>query len=122
MRFLTRRQVTRGLTVGGGMVLAGTARAHHGWGGYDSQNGLTLTGTIVDYKFINPHGELRMQVPEKIWLVTLAPPFRMENRGLTEATLKTGTTCTVVGYPSKSDPNEMRAERITLAGKTIELR
>ncbi len=55
-------------------------------------------------------------------MATLAPPFRMQNRGLTEEMIKVGTRCTVVGYPSKADPNEMRAERITVAGKTVELR
>ena len=29
---------------------------------------------------------------------------------------------TVVGYPNRSKPEEMRAERITADGKTIELR
>ena len=33
-----------------------------------------------------------------------------------------GNKATVVGYPSRNDPNEMRAERITIAGKTVELR
>ena len=29
---------------------------------------------------------------------------------------------TVVGYPNRGNPNEMRAERITVDGKTVELR
>jgi hypothetical protein len=33
-----------------------------------------------------------------------------------------GTQATVVGYPNRTDPDEMRAERITIAGKTTELR
>jgi hypothetical protein len=28
----------------------------------------------------------------------------------------------VVGYPNRSKPEEMRAERITFEGKTVELR
>lgn len=122
MRLLTRRQVSLGLAVSGGMVLAGTARAHHGWGGYESEKVLTLEGTILECKYTNPHGELRLQVADKVWLATLAPPFRMQNRGLTEDMMKPGTRCTVVGYPNKADPTEMRAERITVAGKTVELR
>ncbi len=61
-------------------------------------------------------------MPEKVWLVVLAPPSRMERRGLPAAMLKVGETATVVGYPHRSDPNEMRAERITINGKTVELR
>ena len=33
-----------------------------------------------------------------------------------------GTSVVIVGYPSTQQPHEMRAERITVAGKTVELR
>jgi len=103
----------------------GHARAHHGWGGYDAGTVLTLTGTIEQAGYENPHGDLKLRVTQpqaKAWVVTLAPPSRMQARGLPAGDLKPGTTVTVVGYPSKSDPNEMRAERITVNGKTTELR
>lgn len=121
MSDITRRQVTLGLAATA-VAAPGIAYAHHGWGGYDSGKVLNLTGTIREYKYINPHGELKLATSDKEWMCTLAPPFRMQNRGLTEEFFKLGATCTVVGYPSKSDPNEMRAERITVAGKTVELR
>ena len=59
---------------------------------------------------------------DKTWEVVLAPPSRMTSRGLTEEMLKVGSTATVEGYQSKSDEKEMRAERISVAGKTVELR
>ena len=36
--------------------------------------------------------------------------------------LKPGTPVVVEGYPSTRNEREMRAERITVAGKTVELR
>ena len=36
--------------------------------------------------------------------------------------LKPGTPVVVLGYPSTRNQHEMRAERITVAGKTVELR
>ena len=98
------------------------ALAHHGWSGYDSNQVLTLTGTIRDPGYEHPHGYVKLETPGKTWLVVLAPPSRMENRGLPRETLKAGTTATVVGYPNRSDPGEMRAERITIGDKTTELR
>jgi hypothetical protein len=98
------------------------AAAHHGWGGYDSAKALKLTGTIAQVTFENPHGTLRLQTPEKAWLVILSPPRRMINRGLEGAMLKVGATVSVEGYPHKTDPAEMRAERITVDGQTFELR
>ena len=54
--------------------------------------------------------------------MVLAPPGRMENRGLAKDMLAAGIAATVYGYPHRSKPEELRAERITIAGKTIELR
>lgn len=98
------------------------AGAHHGWSGYDAGQVLDLTGVIAASGYEHPHGFIELEVPGKIWLVVLAPPSRMENRGLPSAMLKPGTKASIVGYPSRTDPREMRAERITIGGKTVELR
>ncbi|MGH7353733.1 MAG: DUF6152 family protein [Candidatus Rokuibacteriota bacterium] len=104
------------------LFLPGAALAHHGWSGYDSEKELTLTGTIEVAGYEHPHGFVRLKTPTKTWLVVLAPPSRMERRGLPREMLVAGKTATVVGYAHRSDPGEMRAERITLDAKTTELR
>jgi hypothetical protein len=103
-------------------LAAGPALAHHGWSSYDSSKEMTLSGVIKESGYEHPHGHIRLEVPGKTWIVTLAPPSRMENRGLPSSMLTPGTKAAVVGYPSRTDPSEMRAERITVAGKTVELR
>ena len=103
-------------------LAAPAALAHHGWSEYDSSKALTLTGSIVESGYEHPHGHVRLKTPDKTWLVILAPPSRMENRGLARAEIGKGRKVTVVGYQSREKPGEMRAERITAAGKTIELR
>ena len=105
------------------LLLTATAtHAHHGWSGYDNSKELTLTGIIRESGYEHPHGHLRLEVPGKTWTVVLAPPSRMERRGLTAKELGVGTEATVVGYPNRSDAGEMRAERITIGTKTVELR
>lgn len=101
---------------------AGAAMAHHGWSGYDADKVLNLAGTIQEAGYEHPHGFVKLQTKDKVWLAVLAPPYRMENRGLPREQLKPGVQATVVGYPNRSDPNEMRAERIIINGKTVELR
>ena len=98
------------------------AWAHHGWSSYDSGRAMTLTGKIAESGYEHPHGYVRLEAGGKVWVVVLAPPTRMENRGLPREALRPGATATVVGYPKRDDPDEMRAERITVAGKTTELR
>jgi hypothetical protein len=104
------------------LLTTSVASAHHGWGNYDAATVLTLTGTIKAMTYANPHGTLTLEVPGKTWTVTLAPPFRMQNRGLPAELMAVGKTVTVVGYPNRNDPTEMRAERITVENQTVELR
>ena len=103
-------------------VLPLAAFAHHGWSEYDTANVLNVADTIKESGYEHPHGHIRLQGAAKTWLVVLAPPSRMENRGLTAASLKPGSKVTVVGYANRSKPEEMRAERIIVNDKTVELR
>ena len=123
---MTRFRILRTLRPAAGAALVltlGTAAfAHHGWSGYDASKPLNVTGTIREAGYEHPHGFLKLEASDKVWVVTLAPPSRMENRGLASAALKPGTKATVLGYQSRTDPNEMRAEWIAIDGKTTQLR
>ena len=104
------------------LVLPAGALAHHGWSEYDSTTLLKLSGKIVESGYEHPHGYVRLETPGKVWMCVLAPPSRMEARGLPKDGLKPGTSATLEGYAKRGHPTEMRAERITVGGKTIELK
>lgn len=101
---------------------AGSALAHHGWGSYDANKPVTVTGAILTSKYENPHATITVKGSDKVWTVTLAPTFRMSNRGATAEMVAVGKTISAYGYPSTVEKNEMRAERITVDGKTVEMR
>jgi hypothetical protein len=105
------------------LLAAAGVSAHHGWSEYDAGRTLTLTGVVVEAGYDNPHGFVRLKAGNQVWRVILAPPSRMEARGLPRGSLKVGTSATLVGYPHRRDAQEMRAERITLEhGQPVELR
>ncbi len=110
------------LTVVFALLCSTAALAHHGWTSYDQKKTLTFDGTITEYTYGNPHGTANLEVDGKTWQVVLAPPSRMKARGLSEEMLETGTKARVVGYPHRQNATEMRAERITIDEKTVELR
>ena len=112
----------RRITVLAALATPLLALAHHGWSGYDSNTPLKVAGTIREAGYEHPHGYIKFTVDGKAWVAVLAPPSRMENRGLPKEWLKAGANATVEGYPNRSKPEEMRAERILINGKTIELR
>lgn len=96
--------------------------AHHGWGSYDAQNPVTLEGALKTVEYANPHVHVELASGGKQWEATLAPPFRMDARGISQLGLKIGTSVKLYGYPSRQKPNEMRAEWIEVDGKRTELR
>jgi len=103
-------------------VACGGAAAHHGWGSYDASKPITVNGAILTSKYENPHATITVKAPDRVWTVTLAPTFRMINRGATKEMVAVGKTVSAYGYVSTVEENEMRAERITVDGKTIEMR
>jgi hypothetical protein len=98
------------------------ALAHHGWSEYDAEKVLTLDGVIEQSAYESPHTVIRLKTADKTWIAVLAPPFRMEARGLKAEAIKVGAKARVVGYPNRKHADELRAERIVVDGKTVELR
>jgi hypothetical protein len=118
------------------LLLTGTT-LHHGWAHYHQDIELTYRGVITANDIGNPHTYIDLRVLERSrkdergavydgvaqWNVVLAPLSRMRNRGMTDnSMLAVGDTVTVVGYPHRSTTGEMRAERIIIGDRRIELR
>lgn len=98
------------------------AFAHHGWSSYDATKPLSITAPLSSVSWGNPHGSAKVIWQKKEWNVVLAPVSRMEARGLTKDMLTSGKPVTLVGYARSDGTAEMRIERVTVVGKTIELR
>jgi Family of unknown function (DUF6152) len=111
-----------GLCLSGALLTGGIAFAHHGWGSYDAGKMFTVRSPVEKLRWENPHVHIDVKHQGATWEAVLAPPFRMDARGLKPEMLKAGTVVAVEGYPSTRVEREMRAERITVNGKTFELR
>lgn len=121
---MSRSIPIRPILLAASLVAASTLplAAHHGWGSYDASAAITIEGEIQTSKYENPHVVLTVKAADKTWTVTLAPTSRMENRGALKEMVAVGQKITAVGYASRVETDEMRAERITSGGKTIEMR
>lgn len=104
------------------LALPTVVLAHHGWSSYDAEKTIKVTAPVTDVSWGHPHGGAKVRYQGKVWEVVLAPVSRMEARGLTQAMLTSGKPVTLEGYPRKDGVAEMRIERVTADGKTVELR
>lgn len=105
-----------------GALAAGAAAAHHGWGSYDASKTIVLDGPILQSSYEFPHGEVVIELNGVRWTATLAPPSRMQTRGLARDDVAVGKRIKAEGYPSTVQKNEMRAERVTVGSRVIEMR
>jgi hypothetical protein len=106
------------LTIG----IGGAALAHHGWGSYDASKAMAIEAAVTHLEWQNPHVHIAVNHQGGTWEVVLAPPFRMQARGLSPEMINVRTPVRVEGYPSTRAERELRAERIVVGGKAYELR
>jgi hypothetical protein len=124
---LEKKLLQTGVTVASlvAVVAVGTDQvaAHHGWSEYNNRQTLNLSGQIQSVGYDNPHATIQVQTADKkVWRAILAPPSRMQRRGLSQSALQVGQTVRLVGYPHRTESSEMRAERIIIGKRTVELR
>jgi hypothetical protein len=104
------------------LTVPAPALAHHGWSSYDEKQVIRIRAKLSDVRWANPHGSASVRYRNAKWHVVLAPVARMEARGLTKAMIGPKSEVILEGYPRRDGSREMRIERITAAGRTVELR
>ena len=113
----------------GALMLPLTALAHHGDAGRYDEQVVTMTGTVIEVRFVNPHSLIIFDVTENNkttrWTGEMGGPQQLAKQfGWTTATLKPGTQITLIGRRVKSGAPYMNlTERanivLTDSGKEI---
>jgi hypothetical protein len=80
--------------------------AHHGGAQYDTKHPVTITGTVTEYIFTNPHVQIHFDVKDETgntekWIAETASPQRLFGFGWNAKTLKAGDKITVTGAQLK---------------------
>lgn len=104
------------------LALTSVAVAQRGWESYDASRPVVVEGSVLVSTFEDPQATISVKGADKIWTVTLAPVSQMIERGVKAEVIAVGKKVSAYGYPSKIEMNEMRAERISVDGKTYALR
>ncbi len=103
------------------VAIALPATAHHGWRWTSGKN-IELTGIIREARLGNPHGVLKVDAEGETWTVEVGQPWRNSRAGLKDGDLAPGVEAVFVGEPSADVADRlMKAERITIDGRTYDL-
>ena len=103
-----------------GLGAAVPASAHHSFPAtYHVDQTTSLTGTVVQFLFRNPHSFVHVMAPDKDgkmqrWAVEWGGGAALARERITSTTLKPGDKVTIVGNPAREDADHrIRMQKIT---------
>jgi hypothetical protein len=100
--------------------------AHHGTASFDTEKKLTLTGTVTDYIWSNPHVIVKLDVKDDSgnvvhWVLESWNPVTQTSRGWTKNSFKAGDEVVADITPAKNDkPIGEFTGRIVINGKVLQ--
>jgi uncharacterized protein DUF6152 len=121
-----RKMLCALIGVGGFMLWAGPALAHHAFSAeFDADKPVKLQGTVTKVEWINPHSWIHVAVKRpdgkvEDWMVEGGAPQALIRRGFNRQSLPIGTEIVVQGYQSKDGTTKANGRDLTLPdGKTL---
>jgi len=102
-------------------LFSALAFAHHGWSWYGDHD-FTLSGTVVETHFGNPHDRLTIEADGKQWNLVLSPPGRSRRAKFDSDEVDVGDTITAFGHRHRDQQMfEMKTERLKVGESTYDL-
>jgi len=99
---------------------------HHGSNVvYDLTKSITVSGTVTEFQFVNPHTQILFNVTgddgEVVgWLAGMPSSLSLgQNEGWTRDTLKPGDEITIIGAPARNDAPSIWVEQVTREGEDL---
>lgn len=88
------------------LAFAAAALAHHSFAAFDGKKDLTLTGTVREFQWTNPHSWIQLIVTDESgkkteWSIEAGSPNALARSGWRRSSLKAGDTAQVIVHPMK---------------------
>jgi hypothetical protein len=96
------------IAIAAGLLVASMApaMAHHSFAMFDNSKTITLTGTVKEFEWVNPHSWIHVMVvnpagaPEE-WAFEMGSPGQLAAAGWNKDSVKTGQLITISARPMK---------------------
>jgi hypothetical protein len=107
------------------LLIAGFTFAHHSAAGVDRTKTVTLSGTIKEFRWANPHSWMQIEVPNdkggsEVWTLEMTSPAFLVRAGWKSTTVKAGDKVTAVARPLRNgDPGGLFVSVTLPTGQTL---
>lgn len=96
------------------------ATAHHSTGAFYTDDRVDVEGTVVDFLYVNPHGQLVIQDAKgDFWVGEMGSVLGLQRQGLTKALLPKGTHVKINAQTSRDGSNRTFVRQIQKEGTEI---
>jgi len=115
------------LAAAAGVVLfASSLLAHHGQANYNTKESVTVSGTVTDFQFVNPHSLVFLECKDdkgqaEKWQGELTSPNHLVRAGWKKNSLKPGDQVTMTGFRAMSGANSMWITKMSINGEEMKL-
>ena len=104
------------------LLAAVRTSAHHGQSAYDMTKSVTVTGTVTEFQFVNPHCILVFDVKDdkgaiERWQGELTSPNRLLRAGWTAQSVKPGDRIVLTGSRAKSGAPSLYITKAVVNGQ-----
>ena len=95
------------------LFLTGLVQAHHSFFAvFDGAELVTITGTITEFRMVNPHAMMSIETTDEngtaqLWSVEFDGRLHLSRKGWNENTFKIGEVTEVTGNPARSGSPKM---------------
>src|SRR5947199_5016243 len=106
------------------MLWPNSAAAHHSFAPvYDGSRMITVTGVVTQFRFVNPHAMMLMDVTNESgkvvkWTVEFSGRLNLSNVGWTADSIKSSERVTVSGNPTHTGSDRMFFRKLVRADGT----
>ena len=118
---------TGAMLVGAAALAAPLALAHHSFAMFDTRSEVTLSGTVREFQWTNPHSWLQLDVQSGgravEYSIELGSPNTMSRRGWRRTSFKPGDKVTVTMNPMRDgSPGGALVSAIDAGGNRLSMR
>ena len=105
------------------LAFAGAALAHHSFAMFDSDQKMTLAGTVKEFQWVNPHAWIFAMVTNpdgqlEQWAIEMGGPGQLTRQGWNPKTLTPGMDVKLVIHPLRDGTNGGQFMALTLSDGT----
>jgi hypothetical protein len=109
------------------LLTAAPALAHHSFAMFDTSKEVTLSGTVKEFQWTNPHSWLQLNVPRDgkavEYSIELGSPNTMSRHGWRRGTFKPGDRVSVTINPMRDgSPGGSLVNAVDAAGNRLSMR